>query len=69
VNFSTAPPDIANILAHNARKKSRRNIRRAAVACSENEVASIPLDALMVLRSMYALAQHEARRRSSWPMS
>jgi hypothetical protein len=48
--------DIAKIL-------DDQNARNAAGACSENEVASIPIDVLTVLPSVYALAQHEGDHR------
>jgi hypothetical protein len=37
-------------------------MRRAAVACSENEVASIPIDVLMVLPSVCVLARSFPQR-------
>jgi hypothetical protein len=61
MNFSTTSADIANILAHqNARSV---NDCGAAGACWENEVASIPIDVLMVLPSVCVLAQHEGDHR------
>ena len=57
--------DIANILAHqNARSVNdpRARMRRAAGACSENEVASTPFDVPIALPSVCVLA---ARTRPS----
>jgi hypothetical protein len=58
--------DIANILAHrNARRVNDPPTSRRAAggACSENEVASTPIEVLMVLQSVCALAQHEGDHR------
>jgi hypothetical protein len=53
VKFLYHVADIANILVH-------QNARSASGACSENEVASIPIDVLVVLPSVCVLAQHQA---------
>ena len=58
--------DIANILAYrNARRVNDLPTSRRAAGrgCSENEVASIPIDVLMVLPSVCALARHGGDHR------